>query len=620
MGTLAHNSDSFPTTNALPPFLRSATPPDHPAKCFAPHDHFALIYDRQEEQFDIIIPFLKIGLEQGEKSVYIVDDNSDAAVRLGMEKYGIDVDRAIDSGALVILTKQDAYLKNGDFDPDWMLEFLREAVEEAEAQGYKCLRASGEMTWSLAPSADPQDRLIEYECRVNHFSPKYNTSLICQYNRRRFRPETMMQVIHTHPRLVFKGKICDNPHYIPPEIYSPKGSNAADAVKRLLESLTENTELKLHLHAETEAVRESEKRYRQLLQALPVAVYTTERDGKVSLFNEAAAQLVGRTPRPLEDRWCITHRLYRQDGAPVPCSESPMAETLRTGREQRGLELMTERPDGTRAWIMPYPTVMRDGSGKIAGGVNVLVDITERKLAEERQRHTDAALRKSEKFAIAGRMTATIAHEINNPLEAIMNLWYLLDQSHLPDAERALLAQMGRELNRVTHITRQTLEFYREGRSPAPLDLGQPIEDAASFYARKAKSVGATIDVDQHTAAPIIGLVGELRQLFLNLIGNALEAGAKTIRIRICAGRQTNPGGRRGIRVVVADNGSGIPAGLSAKVFEPFFTTKEEKGVGLGLWVSKGIVQKHEGRIAMRSSTRTGHSGTVFSLFFPTSY
>jgi signal transduction histidine kinase len=110
-----------------------------------------------------------------------------------------------------------------------------------------------------------------------------------------------------------------------------------------------------------------------------------------------------------------------------------------------------------------------------------------------------------------------------------------------------------------------------------------------------------------------------LRQLFVNLIGNALEAGATSIRIRVAPGREWNHSARRGTRVVIGDNGSGIPAALLDEVFEPFFTTKEEKGVGLGLWVSKGIVQKHEGGIAVRSSTRPGQSGTVFSLFFPTS-
>ena len=614
---MATFEQSFPSAAAeLPPFLRTATPSGHPTECLE-HEHLALIYDHQEEQFDIVIPFLKIGLERGEKSVFIVDGSTDEAVRGGMEGYGIDVERAIASGALVIMTKTDAYLKNGDFDPDWMIAFLKEAIDQAEAEGYKCLRASGEMTWALGPSGDAHNRLIEYECKLNNFYPAHNTNLICQYNRKRFRPETLMQVIHTHSRLVFGNRVCDNPHYISPDIYSA-GHNTADAVKRLLDSLAENTELKMHLNAEAEALRQSEKRYRELLQALPVAVYTTDPDGKISLYNESATQLMGRNPQPLEDRWSIAHRLYRQDGTPVPASESAMAVTLRTGKEQRDLELMVERPDGSRVWVMPYPTVLRDAAGDVAGGINVLVDITERKLAEERQRQSDAALRKAEKFAIAGRMTATIAHEINNPLESIMNLWYLLDRSDLAPAERELVTCMGGELNRVAHITKQTLEFYREGKTPERVDLGRPIRDAIKFYARKTTAEGVMIYVDQKTAAAVIGLVGELRQLFLNLIGNALEAGAKNIRIRISPGREWNHASRRGMRIVMADDGSGIPAALLEKIFEPFFTTKDEKGAGLGLWVSKGIVQKHEGSITIRSSTRPGRSGTAFSLFFPT--
>ena len=109
---------------------------------------WALIYDSQEEQFDVVIPYLRMGMERGEKAVFIVDDTSPAAVVAAMERYGIDVESATESGALAIITKHDAYLKNGDFDPEWMIGFLAEAVESAKKEGFKAVRASGEMTWA----------------------------------------------------------------------------------------------------------------------------------------------------------------------------------------------------------------------------------------------------------------------------------------------------------------------------------------------------------------------------------------------------------------------------------------------------------------------------------------
>jgi PAS domain S-box-containing protein len=368
-----------------------------------------------------------------------------------------------------------------------------------------------------------------------------------------------------------------------------------------------------------EALRESEKRYRELLDALPVAVYTTDAEGRITLYNEAAAAFAGRRAEPGQDQWCVTHRLYRPDGTFMPHDECPMAVTLRTGEPQRGVEAIAERPDGTRAWFMPHPTAVRDTSGNVIGGINVLVDITARKLAEERQQQSEAALRKSEKFAAAGRMAATIAHEINNPLEAIVNLWFLLGQDQSLSADgHELLKTLGTELSRVSHITKQTLQFYRDGKTPAPVDLAEPLNAAVSLYSRKALSASTNIETHYRTSATIFGFAGELRQVFANLIGNALEAGANGIKIRVSPGRDWKHGARCGVRVAIADNGSGIPADSAGKLFEPFFTTKDEKGTGLGLWVSKGIVQKHDGWIRMRTSTRRAHHGTTFELFLPT--
>jgi signal transduction histidine kinase len=227
-------------------------------------------------------------------------------------------------------------------------------------------------------------------------------------------------------------------------------------------------------------------------------------------------------------------------------------------------------------------------------------------------------LRRSEKLAAAGRMAATIAHEINNPLEAIVNLWYLLKQENLSHEGRAHVEMMGKEINRVSHIAKQTLEFYRVDATAAHVDLVQVIDEAARLFSHRAELQGTAVEVESRARAGICGFAGELRQLFANLIVNALEAGAGKIRIRISDSRDWKKSARRGVRIMLADNGPGIPPAVAVKIFEPFFTTKKEKGTGLGLWVSKGIVQKHEGSISMRTSTRPGHSGTAFSIFLPT--
>lgn len=583
------------------------------------HDHLCVIYETREEQFSAVVSFFKTGLELGEKCLYIADENTPQAIAAAMGNAGIKGDAGVLSGTLTIVHRQDACLKNGDFDPEWMMKFLREAVEDAEVDGYTTVRVSCENTWMPDGRRDTLDRLVDYECRLNEFFPKHNVLAMCQYDRNRFRPETLLQVIRSHPLVISGGFVCSNPHYIPPEGLERNKFDADGEVQRLLDSMVQNAQLKQTLVYEAEALRESEKQYRELLNALPVAVYTTDTDGKITLFNKAAVEFAGRDPEAGREQWCLTHRLYRPDGSFLPHDECPMAVTLRTGEPQRGMEAIAERPDGTRAWFIPHPTVVRDSSGAITGGINVLVDITERKRAEVQQRQVEAALQKSEKFAAAGRMAATIAHEINNPLEAMVNLWYLLGQEKDLSAEgQTQLTMLGDELHRVSHITKQTLEFYREGKCAGEFDLSQPINAAVKLFSRKAESKGAKIEVVYRLSATIFGFAGELRQVFANLIGNSLEAGSTAIKIRISPCRDWDNRNRRGVRVVFADNGSGIPAASARKLFEPFFTTKEEKGTGLGLWVSKGILQKHDGWIRLRTSTKPARSGTTFCLFLPT--
>ncbi len=467
------------TGRKLPPFLRTWSLQNPQVASCGNHDHFAIIYDNQEDQLDFIVPFLRLGMERGEKSVFIVDDNTPETVIAAMEAHGIDVDAALATGALALVTKDDAYLKNGDFDPDWMIDFLAQSIEAAKKEGFRSVRASGEMTWALGPAGDSHARLVEYECKLSSFFAGYDMGGICQYNRRRFRPETLMHVIHTHPKLVFRGELCENPYYIPAEILLDRGEKMEDMVARLLENMAENTRLRRSLAAETEA------------------------------------------------------------------------------------------------------------------------------------------LRRSEKMAAAGRMAASIAHEINNPLEAIVNLWYLLNQEKLSPDGREYLDAMGKELNRVSHIANQILDFYRTGATAAPVDLGQVAEEAARRYSRPAGSGGPSIEIQRRAPATVFGSPGEFGRLFENLIVNAQEAGATRIRIRVSHGRGWNKPARPGVRVLIADNGAGIPSDLVSKVFEPFFSTKQQKGTGLGLWVSKAIVQKHEGSIAARTSTRPGSGGTAFSIFLP---
>ena len=269
--------------------------------------------------------------------------------------------------------------------------------------------------------------------------------------------------------------------------------------------------------------------------------------------------------------------------------------------------------DSERSYLMHfYPVRTKEQLVRWVGVV--AVEITERRKAEE-------ALRKTEKLAATGRLAASIAHEINNPLEAVTNVLYLLStQDSLDCGTKELVQTAQDELARVSEITQQTLRFYRQSTFPVPTSIADLISSVVKLYQPRLSRANVSV-VWRVRGEPIaFAYNGELRQVFANLIGNALDAmpegGVLTLSVRRGSGRLPDGSCRSGARVFVSDTGSGISAASQKKLFEPFFTTKEATGTGLGLWLSREIVTKHGGTVRLRSKQGLGH-GTTFVLFFP---
>ena len=286
-------------------------------------------------------------------------------------------------------------------------------------------------------------------------------------------------------------------------------------------------------------------------------------------------------------------------------------EAVHAGREVKTV-LRNYRKDGTPFWNELSISAIRNGEGKLTHFVGIQQDVTARVEFEE-------ALRESEKLAAAGRLAASIAHEINNPLEAITNLIYLARRAeNLAEVEHHL-GIADEELRRVALLTSQSLRFYKQSTAPTAVRPSDLLDGVLDVYARRMEAAHLRVERRERMSESVVCFESELRQVLSNLVRNAMDAmrgreGRLMVRTREGSDLQRD---LRGVLITVADTGTGITPEVSGRIFEAFYSTKGNSGTGLGLWVTREIVARHKGRLRVRSSARPGASWTVFQLFLP---
>ena len=371
-----------------------------------------------------------------------------------------------------------------------------------------------------------------------------------------------------------------------------------------------------HLQAEERQLhqlREGRERLQITLKSLGEAVVSTDRAGNVSFINPVAQKLTEweyevAQGRPLREVLRVSDEKTRSE------SEDPV-EAVRRAQDVVGFSnslVLTSRSGKEYPIELTGAPILSD-LREIVGVVVVFRDVTQR-------RQTEQTLRASERLTLAGRLSATIAHEIRNPLDTVTNLIYLLQHEQTGSLASTQYLQMASdELARIAQITSQLLTFHREARNPLDVSLTEVLESVLVLFAPQIKQNHIAVETRFETERCVRGYPGELRQVFSNLIGNALDAtpanGKLTLRLRESS-LASDPASK-GVRITLIDNGTGIPVGVRRNLFAPFYTTKGEKGTGLGLWVSRGIIDKHEGTIHVSSRIREGKSGTAFSVFLP---
>jgi signal transduction histidine kinase len=283
---------------------------------------------------------------------------------------------------------------------------------------------------------------------------------------------------------------------------------------------------------------------------------------------------------------------------------------IRAGERIDHYETVRLTKSGERLDVSLSISPIRDGSGKIVGASKILRDISAKK-------RTEASLLQAEKIAAAGRMAATIAHEVNNPLEAVMNLLYLA-KTNAEDADevRTFLKAAEGEIARVSHIAKQTLGFYRDNDSPIGTSLPELAAQAIRVYSPKCRDAEIRLEEDLKSTRQVVLRKGEIMQVISNLIANAIYAMPGGGTLSISVEDVDSPNGS-GVALTVKDSGVGIPAEQLPRIFEAFFTTRSAIGTGIGLFVAKQFVEGHRGKISVESSTDPASHGTKMSIFLP---
>ena len=386
-------------------------------------------------------------------------------------------------------------------------------------------------------------------------------------------------------------------------------SEFAAAAYVAMRSRNERAQTYEELREKAAALRESERRYRDMIDALPVAIYTTDTDGRLTHFNPAAIEFSGRMPDLGTDRWCVSWKLYCPDGSLMPHEECPMAIAINEGRIIRGVEMIVERPDGTRIWSTPYPGLLHDSQGRITGGINLLLDITGRKQVEDALRRANEYLHRAnsdlETFAYSA------SHDLREPIRTVGMYSELIKRrySEVLDANgKECLGFLTAAAKRMELLVKDLLAYTQIGKTRDEGDqecsAAAALAGALSNLSESIGESGADISYGPLPKLPVREV--ELQQVFQNLVGNAIKyrKDGEVPRIHVAAEREGPTW-----RISVHDNGIGIDPQYRETVFGLFkrlHVRDKYSGTGLGLAICQKIVERYGGRIWVESEAGKG--------------
>ncbi|HEY6249100.1 MAG TPA: PAS domain S-box protein [Candidatus Angelobacter sp.] len=582
----------------------SPNPADDPQELidFSVHKHSVQFYTDDSFLLDALSRFIGSAIGAGDAGIVIATEDHRTELAQRLVARGLDLTKTVEQGRYVALDASatlSQFMVDGWPDEKLFVELIGGVILRAKtAAGKEHGRAAlfGEMVSLLWAEGKPEAAL-RLEQLWNQIAQSHAFSLVCGYPLNQFFLEGHGEAFQ---------KICDeHSAVLPAESYALASE---DERRRLIALWQQKT---LALEGETAQRRQAEQvasRLASIVEWSEDAIASKDLKGILTSWNASAERMFGYKAAEIIGRSVTTiiPPELRKD-------EDMILGKIKSGERIEHFETVRVAKDGRRLDVSLTVSPLKDENGKIIGAAKIVRDITERKRTEE-------ALRQAEKLAATGQLAASIAHEVNNPMQALTNLLALIAyKTSLDSNTRELVAMAEAELGRMSHIVRQMLSFYRESPTPVPVKITEVLEDVLELFVMRMRSNEIRVERRYEFTGEIQGFPGELRQLFANLISNAIEAiGEKgQLQIHIAPGRESAFPERQGVKVLISDNGRGIKFNVRKHIFEPFFTTKSEKGTGLGLWVVKTVVARHEGSIRMRSSTAPGRTGTLFSVFLP---
>jgi len=357
----------------------------------------------------------------------------------------------------------------------------------------------------------------------------------------------------------------------------------------------------------SERLKADESRFRlaAIVDSADDAIISKNLKGIITSWNKGASLIFGYTAEEM-----IGQSILRLIPEELHYEEDEILRKLRAGEKIEHYETTRVRKSGETVEVSVTISPVRNDAGEIVGASKIARNISDRKKMER-------LLVQSEKLAATGRMAAAIAHEINNPLASVLNLIFLARQPHSTKEQiQSYLATAESELERVSHIARQTLGYYRDTGSPTEVHLHELIENILTVYRSKLLSHNIRVEKQFNDLRKIRVRSGEIIQLFSNLISNAIDAMPQGGTLSILISRTMKLDGD-GVQAIILDTGVGISRDNLARVFEPFFTTKGSLGTGIGLWVAKQLVERHGGQISISSTADTAETGTVVTVYLP---